>query len=536
MVKYFLISLLQLLSGVTIPLYTVRYGRMKVPIVLHYQMESDSSQLAVAPGWTLRIGEDACVEDDAGNRIEVLPEGIFWPKGAVSYSFVDGRVKGFTVLSADSTTVFRVAFETDLELHEVLISGRDTIDVQRLVMEYADTALLRSITRSGGGSVEFAFVPDAGRMLKRCVCRKDAAGQVTGVSEYAYSSDSLCQTITETVADGQAVIRKVVHSFTDGQIWKKEEFTGNGRLKRTVSYRYMDDDGKAFLESVTATCYPQDSLASLYTNIHSYKYAVEQPYPYPVEVESSDSDGICERLAYTYPFCPSPSYGSTADSLLKRGMADAVLSVSRWKDGSFVDSTTVVYGSFQAVNASSGKVFCPSAIVYSDGGTQADTCIKYTAYDTLGLRMSRATTLHKQSADRLSPEVFRWRGPNPLADLLREQRSYEVCAAWPEIAPNQEWGKSYLFDGSGGYLGKVEAGEPAGRVVADMGFGETPLSASFADPDNTPLLIDRHTDLELVSPEAAEAELTKAGASSREPLCSHQEEQRAFRLLLFQIV
>ena len=97
MVRYILFSLLQLLSGVSIPLHTVRYGRMKVPVVLHYQMESDTSSLAVAPNWRLRIGEDSfgmspqqempvCMEDDAGNRIELSPAGIFWPSGAVQFS------------------------------------------------------------------------------------------------------------------------------------------------------------------------------------------------------------------------------------------------------------------------------------------------------------------------------------------------------------------------------------------------------------------------------------------------------------------
>lgn len=507
MVKYFLLSLLQLLSGVSIPLHTVRYGSMKVPIVLHYQMESDTSQLVVAPGWTLRIGEDACAEDDAGNRIEISPSGIFWPRGAVNYAFTDNRVQGFTVTAADGTTVCRVAFQAEQELQTVSIYGRDSTELRHLTMAYAAPTILRSITSSNGGSVEFDFIPEADFLLKRSVCRKDAEGLVTGRSEYVYDCDSLSQTITETVADSQSVIRKTVRRFADGQIRTKEEYTGGDRLKRSISYHYTDGE-PAHLERVTAIRYPHDNLALPDTSIRNYKYAAGKPYPYPIEVETRYSQGTHERLAFAYPFCPAAGYGPVADSLLRRGRADAVLSVSRWKDGVFLDSTTVIYDDFPVVK---GKVFRPSALVYSDSGLRSDTCLKYTAYDNLGLRTSRAKVLRKRSVDCLPPEAFK-RAPDPLADLMREQRSYEVCAAWPAMNPNQEFGESYLFEGTGTYLGKVEAGEPRGRVIADQGVGETPLSAYFSDPDLTPSLIDNYTTLELVSTDAVQAELTKAGA------------------------
>lgn len=526
MVRYILFSLLQLLSGVSIPLHTVRYGRMKVPVVLHYQMESDTSSLAVAPNWRLRIGEDSfgmspqqempvCMEDDAGNRIELSPAGIFWPRGAVQFSVSDGRVKVITVLDADSTVVGRISFEAEPELKAVRISGRDSTDVQQLTMQYMASSILHSISRLGGGSVEFDFVPEAGRMLKRSVCRKDAEGRVTGASEFTYSFDSLCHYITETVTDGETVVRKTVRSFADGQIQKKEEYTCDEHLKRSTSYQYIDTEKETLLKSVLAISYPEDNLASPCTKTHNYKYAKGQPFPYPIEVETVDSKGTRERLAFSYPFCPSPYYGSVADSLLTRGMAAAVLSVSRWKDGVFLDSTSVVYDSFKAVNAPSGSVFRPSAIVYSDGENRQDTCLRYTAYDTLGLRTSRATIIHKRSVDKLPPKVFRFRASNPMADLEREQRSYVVCAAWPEITPNQEFGESYLFEGTGAYLGKVETGEPAGRVIADMGFGEEPLSAYFADPDVTPWLIDHYSTLEVVSADETAATLAKAGAFER---------------------
>ena len=509
MAQYFLISLLQLLAGVSIPLHTVRYGRMKVPIVLHYQMESDSSQLAVAPCWTLRIGEDACVEDDAGNKIILTPEGIFWPKGVVKYSISEGRVNGFTVLDSDSAQVCRVVFETDEELRVVRIVGRDTTEVRELMMEYAAPAMLHSIKRMGGGSVEFDFVHNAGRMLKRLVCRKDADGRVIGVSEYTFGSDSLGQTVTETVGDGQTIVRKVVCGFNDGQLRKREEYAGNGRLKRSTLYSYSADSEHAQLESVTATCYSEDSLMPTYQRTRGYKYAAGQPYP--IEVETTDSDGTNERKVFTYPFCPSQASDLVADALLDRGMEDVVLSVSRWKKGTFVDSTAVVYDAFPAVNAPSGTVLRPSAIVYSDGELQNDICLKYTAYDTLGLRTSRAKVIHKRIVDRLQPEFFRWRAPNPLADLMREQRAYEVCAAWPDMTPNQDFGENHLFEGTGAYLGKVETKESKGCVIVDLGFGEAPLSARFSDPDITPRLIDGYTDLELVSPETAEACIDKAG-------------------------
>lgn len=509
MAKYFLISVLQLLSGVTIPLHTVRYGRMKVPIVLRYQMEQDSSQMTVAPGWSLRIGEDARLEDDAGNRMTLSPEGLFWPRGTVKYAVADGRVQGFSVLDADSVTVCQVAFETDEELRAVRIIGRDTTAVCKLIMEYAAPATLHSIRRLGGGSMEVAFASIAGRMLKRSICRKDVEGKVTGVSEYAYSSDSLSSTLTETVGDGQTVIKKVVRGFKDGRLWKKEEFTGNGRLKRSTHYRYTDESEQARLGGVTATSYPEDSLTAPYTRVRSYSYAAGQPYPYPIEVETSDSDGASERLVFTYPFCANQ--GPVADTLLTRGMADAVLSVSRWKNGACLDTTAVVYDAFPAVNAPSGTVFHPSDIVFSDGETHKDICLKYTSYDTLGLRTSRAKVLHKHIVDRLQPEFFRWRAPDPLDELMREQQAFDLCAAWPEITPNPE-GESFLFEGTGAYLGKVEAGASAAQVIADQGIGETPISACFSDPDITPRLIDRDTDLEIVSSVAAKAEIAKASA------------------------
>ena len=144
---------------------------------------------------------------------------------------------------------------------------------------------------------------------------------MTGVSEFAYSFDSLCQYVTETVTDGETVVRKTVRSFADGQIQKKEEYTRDEHLKRSTSYQYIDTEKETLLESVLAISYPEDSLASLCTITHNYKYATEQPYPYPIEVETVDSKGTRERIAFSYPFCPSPYYGSVADSLLSRGMA-----------------------------------------------------------------------------------------------------------------------------------------------------------------------------------------------------------------------
>lgn len=528
MTRLILFYLLQLLSGVSIPLHTVHYGRMKVPIVLQYQTEADSCRMAVAPGWTLRIGEDLLgmmagdtlsgdgihfhhgsmgmlksIEDDAGHQIALLPEGIFWPRGAVHYHILDGVVKGFQVLDADSATVCNVTFEAESELKAVRINGRDSTEVREYVMEYDTSALLHSIARSGGGSVEYSFVPEANRLLKRSVCRKDAEGKVTGVSEYVYNCDSLGQYITEVVTDGQATLRKIVRGFWEGRIQKKEEFSDDNRLLRSTLYQYTKDH----LESVTVLNYPKDSLASPRTRVYSYKYAEGQPYP--VEVETSDSEGSSECLAYSYPFCPSPGYGPIADSLLARGMAGAVLSVSRWKDGVYLDSTSIVYADFLAPEAPFGKVFRPYAVVYSEGENSPDTCLKYKSYDLAGLRTSRTMTLHKKKAKRLPPEIFRRTGLNPLADIMREQCSYAVCAAWPDIVPNQE-GESFLFGGTGAYLGKVEADECG--VVADRGIGETPLSACFSDPGMTPLQMDENTTLELVSTAAAKTNLAKAGA------------------------
>lgn len=492
MTRYILISLLQLLSGVSIPLYTVHYGKLKVPFVLHYQMEPDSSQMAVAQCWTLQIGEDACLEDDAGNHIQLSSTGFSWPRGTVQYSLAVDHVKGFTVLDADSVTVCRVDFWVDNELRCVSISGRNGTELQQLTMDYSAPGILHSISRSGSGSVEFDFVTYAGRKLKSLVCRKDVEGRVTGLSEYVYHHDSLCESVIETVSDGQAVTRKTVRSFTEGQIVKKEEYTGAERLKRSTTYRYTDDE-EIRLESMEIVTYPDDSLAPPETSTIGYKYAAGQPCP--VEVVKSRTNGDSERLVYIY-----------------RGMTDVINSLSRWRNGVFVDTTSVIYDEFLAVDAPSGHVLRPSAIVYSNADTQQDTCLEYTAYDSLGLRASRAKALNRHTTHNLPLELFRWTGPDPIDDLMRELRSYEVCAAWPDIVPDPECGTNFLFEGTGAYLGKVEAGELSHRLIADRGFGEEPLSASFSDPNLTPSLIDRNTSVELVTPAAVEAHLNKAGA------------------------
>ena len=473
MIRYILTSLLQLLSGVSIPLYTVHYGSLKVPIVLRYQTQPDSTQMVVDQGWTLQIGEDT-----------VPPTGFSWPRGAVNLVFKEDRIAGFTVTDADSATVYRAAFVVDNRLQKVCFTGRDSTETQELTMEYDSAGLLHRISRSGGGSVEFDFVTEAGRTLKSSVCRKDAENKVIGVSNYTYQLDSLCQTITETVSNRTTVTRKTVRSFANGQIVKKEEYTGDGRLKRCTQYQYTDDE-EPRLESVETE-----------TSSISYKYTPGQPCP--IEVVKNQPDGTSERLVYTY-----------------HGTTEAISSLSRWRNGAFVDTTTVVYREFPAVDAPSGKVLRPGAVVYSNPETHQDTCLEYNAYDTLGLRASRAKAINKRSVNQIPIEVFRWKGPDPLDDLMREQRAHEVCAAWPDIAPDPESGTSYLFESSGAYLGKVEAGEPHGRLIADQGLGETPLSGSFSDPKLTPLLIDRYTYVDRVSPAETEAKLNKSGAFDR---------------------
>lgn len=235
-----------------------------MPLVLHYQTEADSCGMPVAPGWTLRIGEAAFgregdtlrgdgthfwygphgllrqVQDDAGNRIVVLPEGIFWPRGSVYFAVSEGLVKGFTVLDADSATVCKVTLEADSELKSVRIQGRDGSEAQEFKMDYDALARLQSITRVNGGSVDFSFAPAGNRLLKRSVCRKDAEGQVMGVSEYAYNCDSIGQDITETVTDGKDILRKTVRRFAEGRLMKKEEFSGDNRLIRSTLYQYAN--------------------------------------------------------------------------------------------------------------------------------------------------------------------------------------------------------------------------------------------------------------------------------------------------------
>lgn len=532
----FLAFLLQLLSGVSMPLHTVRYGRMSVPFVLQYQTEADSSGYVVAPYWTLKVGEmplanPGCdtvsgdgthfrfgpsgeltqLVDDAGNRIALSPMGVSWPRGAVAYAFSDGQITGFTVFDADSIAVCKVSFEVESSLNAVRVIGRDSTEVCEFRMDYEPSGTLRSITRTDGGSVEFSFVSDAFRNLKRSVCRKDSKGNITGVSEYVYSRDSLYHYLTETVTDGRATTRKTVRGFRENEIIKKEEYTRDNRLTRSTFYQYTDGDIPR-LESVKTVSYPEDSLAPPCTSVRSYKYVQGKPFPYPVEVETLDSCGVSERFAYSYPFCPPMNYGPVADSLLARGMVGVMLSMSRWKEGMFVDSTTVVYEGFSIPEAPTERYFRPASIVYADGMSEPEACIQYTAYDGSGLRSSRARVGQKAFADKLPPEVFRWTAPDPLDDLLREQQSHDLCAAWPEVVPDEQSGNSFLFDGSGTYLGKVAAGEHEVSVVVDRGFGSDPLSARFSDSEKTPLQIDGHTALEVVSTEALKADLDKAGA------------------------
>jgi len=540
------LSFILLTQIIYIPLQTIRYGKITVPIVLNYDPSGEEYGCPVAPGWTLsnsrgtpsepfgqtvngdgthfRYGEKGellQIEDDAGNKLEftysctdsaLLPATIRWPKGLLIFSIEDGKVSGFESWDSDNDELYNVSFRLEPELTEVHIDGAACVEAANINLEYAADGTLKGISRSGGGSVEYSFIHDSVSVHISSLLRRDQNGGIIGISEYSYASDSIYSYVTESVSDGRSVKRMNRATYLDGQMMGREIITPEGRVTRRTWYQYTDVDGVQLPESVTIFDYAPDSLARPDVYMQFVRYSGDNKYHYPVEVEFKHGADAAEKLVYTYPFCPDPNYGSVADSLMARGLAGSVLSVTRWKNGNLTDSSVVVYSDYPAPSAPSGHIYRPYGIVYADMTAKPDTCIKYSAYDSLGMQTSRSTVIVKRSADKIPPELTRRLAPNPMDDLSRELLSYEWCAGYPDLFPDYINGSNYLFDGDGAFLGRVCFGDIKGSIIIDGGYGSAPVQVAFADPQSDPVLIDRRTQVEQVSLSTIKKTLTKASA------------------------
>lgn len=544
-----LLSLL-LSQAIDIPLHTIRYGKISVPLCLSYEPSSSGTGFPVANDWVLRngtpsavvplgayangegthyyygnAGELVRVVDDAGNAMQLdyeggLPVRMSWRRGVVDFDNSGGCIKGIALTDADGYGICRANFETDGQtLTRVVVLGPESSSLKEYDFTYAASGLLRSISLKNGGKVEYVFADDSGKTLKSVV-RLDAEGELTGASSYAYSQDSLFRYITETVSDSCGVSRVVESAYLDDMILIRKEWSGSGALKRSSWFRHCDVAGQKLPSRVTIIDYPDDSLAPPSMFMQSVRYASDSRYHYPVEVEIEDNFGHSEKIAYTYPFCPAEGYGPVADSLLKRDMSGLVLSVTRWKDGERQDSSAVVYSDFPGTLAPSGRIFRPYAIMYAGSShAKADTVEVFTAWDTLGLFSSRSKVLSERLAAQIPTELTRRLSPSPLADLQSEEHAHSWCAGRTDIYPDAVGGKNFLFDGGGKFLGKVVTGDEDCKIIADAGPGASPIVARFADPDTDPPLVTRHYDVEIVPVPRIKQAISKGGAFSNPKKC-----------------
>ena len=340
-----------------------------------------------------------------------------------------------------------------------------------------------------------------------CLTYRDTAGQLLRIREFSYELDSLTgkAVVRERISDSSGTRAVIVNSYEGTRLAQKDECDGDGRLLKRTRYQFVTFAEKAYPSHMTVEDFQPDSL------VHGsqIRYSDTAGYHFPLEIIRWSSGKPAERIRYTYPFCPPAGYGPVADSLLLRGMPGAILSVTRWRDSVRIDSTAVVYGPFPGTDT---NYLRPTALLYAKGSASPDTCVRYLAYDSLGLQPVQIHDRRGTGYRSMDPRQFRWMAPDPATERLRILRAYDYCAADTCLHVDAAKGDNFLFDETGSFLCRVQSPRVSNHILFWQGYGLEPLSARFADPVHDPDAIGLDTQVRLVTPEMIRTSLQKAGA------------------------
>lgn len=474
------------IPDIYIPILTFRDGVSKTAVGLRYD---PSSRL-----WRLENGTQS-VRLDGGGSADTL--AVFG--GLDGHAFRSMRLEGMPSVS------------------RMELCGEDSLF--RCVYHFAYTdSLLSGIACEDGYGSSFSFVDTDSGIRLGSLCNLDRDGRLLRRRDFEYGRDTLTgqETVRETVSDSVGVTEVFLRTYQGAHMETKETYSGDGVLQRRITYGYVTLEQQEYpsykkLETFLPPTgrYPYPTVVSSGSEV---VYSLDPGRHYPLEVRNWKSGGERERVTYTYPFCAGEAYGPMADSLLARGMDGSVLSMTRWRDSAKIDSAVVAYAAFPSGSDSSHTFLRPFAVLYGKGRHNPDTCIRYLAYDSLGIQAIQTLDEREQGARHVDPRLTRWVTFDPVQEQLRAMRVYDYCAADPTLTVDWEEGENFLFDEGGFYLGRVDAPSGAERIILWQGYGRDPIVAQFVDPENDPATIDMSTQVSLVSKERIRASLEEAGA------------------------
>ena len=395
--------------------------------------------------------------------------------------------------------------------------GADSLSRITYHLSYEDGSLC-DIACEGGGGTSFSFSDTDSGVRLRSISNRDSQGRLLIRRDFEYGVDTLSmkETVLETVSDSTGVTGYFLNRYIGAHLETKEFYSEDRVLQRRITYGYVTLDNTDYPSSRKIETFIPSSRGYPYTSVSSsgneIVYSGSSGRHYPLEVLNWKSGGFKERVTYTYPFCADAAYGPMADSLLARGMEGSILSMTRWRDSVRVDSAVVVYSSFPAGSDSSRSLLRPSAILYGKGRHLPDTCIRYLAYDSLGIQAVETLDEREKGARHIDPRLTRWVALDPVAEQRQVMRAFDYCAGDADLTVDPEMGDNYLFDESGFYLGRVVSPSCSNCIIVWKGYGAEHVVAQFVDPKNDPQVIDIHTQVSLVSKERIRASLEEAGA------------------------
>lgn len=485
-----------------IPIYSVRCGPLHIPVGLRYD--------PAIPAWELEAGTTSLTLPGSTDTL------ARWDRGCVVYALPEAGMGTLVIYDGDDC-IRRAELRFDPELSRLALFDGDSLPVCVYALRYKD-GLLCDIDREAGGGTSFSFREAGPDIRLASIVNRSGDGRLLRRRDFEFERDSLTavETTRETVRDSAGITDVFVNSYRDAKIAMREAFSGDGTLKRRIRYEYVTLEGTDYPVSEVVEnflSYDKKSGAPVVSVTGGQvRYSEEPGRHFPVEMIRWKTGSPVERVTYTYPFNTDAAYGATADSLLERNMAGAILSMTRWRDARKVDSAIVVYGTFPSSLEPSGHIFRPAAVLYGKGNARPDTCIRYLAYDSLGFQATQTHERRGQGARHLDPRLTRWMAPDPAAEQQRALRAYDYCAGDPYLTVDLMEGDSYLFDESGSFLGRVHSPLESNRLYLWQGYGAEPVSAQFADPEGDPASIDLNTQVTLVSKERIRASLKKAGA------------------------
>lgn len=423
---------------VSVPFHTIHSGEVAVPLSLHY-----------SPGGGWRFEAGTVREDDAGNRVEFTDSTIHWPQG-----FITMRPGSMEVFDNLENPVKSISFERlpDGRLSR-LWTDRDTT-----AFSYQGNGI--RLHRAGRGSTAYQF-----DSLDRVVSViHDGADGTWRSQQLEYLGDTLTVRARDSVREfGKTVF------LGDPKVYRVDEFDPEERLIRSTEFHYQGD----FPAGETIRLFGTGEGKPL-TSSRRLRYSPDSPYP--VEESVNLDNGESYRATFTYaPHRP-----------------DALLSLTRWDGSRMIDSTRLVYASFPG---HAGRVIRrPSALLYGRAGEPLDTCIRFISYDFNGVHTYRSKRMKQFYPDA---RMSRLTVQSPSIDLEKELRARLLSAGMPFAVDPLEGG-SFLFDTDGAFLSRVRG--TTEQVLFYQGFAEEPVTASFADPDHDPSLIDSDCWLQLITP------------------------------------